>query len=480
MSIPKSRRNDKGAGDLPGDQLTEQAVLGAALAGTVDIAPLFSRLTADSFLHPAHRLIFAAMLTSRQRGGLVDVVSTHEILRTREELDAAGGEAYLRALIDRQAETEVHLRAHCERLRAYQADRRGIQLAERMASYATNGKAPAEWLPLIQAELGEVQELVAAPVTDDSYKIERLGAFLEREIAHPPWLIPDLLAPGLCLFSGRPKHGKSTMALNLTVAMLSERGRFLGREVHMHGSPLLILLESFPGSGVQRDLKTMGLTGAADGEIALRWPPMREGGLERLAKVVADTRPPLIVIDTLTAAFPGLDVNDHRDCSAALRPLHTLAATAGTTILLIHHLNKAVSPDDPAAAILGSTALSAIPDLLWTLLRRGRGEYTLTVEGREIPSTEILLRQDRRTLSWQVAADERGVKTGGFAEELLEALDALGGVATADDLAAHLSAERSRPVSRAQVARYLTELHENLLIDKVERTPDNKQPYKLV
>lgn len=51
------------------------------------------------------------------------------------------------------------------------------------------------------------------------------------EFPAPSWIVEELLAPGLTFLGGRPKVGKSWLALDLVRALQTPGAEFLGRKV---------------------------------------------------------------------------------------------------------------------------------------------------------------------------------------------------------------------------------------------------------
>lgn len=78
----------------------EATILGAMLLESLAITDATMRLRADDFSMDSHRKIYKAMLDLQERGTAIDFVTVGEELRTRKELEAVGGPAYLASLTE--------------------------------------------------------------------------------------------------------------------------------------------------------------------------------------------------------------------------------------------------------------------------------------------------------------------------------------------------------------------------------------------
>ncbi len=87
----------------PQNREAEQAVLGSTLMDNACIPEIQSIISTDAFYGEAHRKIFAAILEIFNTGGLVDLVTLSEKLKTANQLEKIGGMAYLASLVDNTA-----------------------------------------------------------------------------------------------------------------------------------------------------------------------------------------------------------------------------------------------------------------------------------------------------------------------------------------------------------------------------------------
>lgn len=280
-----------------------------------------------------------------------------------------------------------------------------------------------------------------------------LAELLAAQFAEPRWIVPGLLPVGLAHLSGRPKLGKSWMALQLAVAVCAG-GYFLGRKVEA-GGILYIALEDSPRR-LQDRLRKLNASPTHRVRFETDWPPLdlkdEEGhrpGLTALATAAYSGQVRLIVIDTLARAFGKRDWNDVADATNALADLQRLALEAEVAILCLdHHRKNSGTLADPIDDILGSTGKAAVVDTVWGLYRkRGERGATLRVTGRDVEDLELALEFDVGTFCWQCMGDTREVARTQAQNEVLAVL-AQFGEEGADAQTVAEATERSRQAAR--------------------------------
>lgn len=225
-----------------------------------------------------------------------------------------------------------------------------------------------------------------------------ISGFADEE---QPFVIGGLLpAGGTSILAGRPKAGKSTLALNLALAVA--RGKqFLGRHTQQ-GTVLYLALEG-ARSGWKSMVRRLGVSVGDDLYFFVgRAPGDADDWLQSAAE---EYRPALIVIDTMQRLLRVQDGNDYATGSNATDAMIELARTSGAALLLLHHTRKSASADI-VDEVIGSTAWAAAVDSV-LVLRRGKAYRTLQSEqrfGENLPETVIEF--DLATLSIS-AGDER-------------------------------------------------------------------------
>jgi hypothetical protein len=227
------------------------------------------------------------------------------------------------------------------------------------------------------------------------------------------WVVPDVLPEGLSLLVGKPKKGKSWMALGMCEAVATGGVAFGTRRVEQ-GDALYLALED-NHKRLQKRLKKV-LNGAPAPDkmhIHTEWQRLDEGGAERLDKWLTDHPDArLVVIDTLAKIRPSVrGSNIYAEDYAALEKLLPLAAKHGVAIIVVHHLRK-MGAADPMDEISSSTGLTAGVDG-FLILRRTPGSKgpTLFVDGRDIEEpTEYALHWNNNTATWTIEGNAEEVR----------------------------------------------------------------------
>ena len=85
---------------LPASLDAERGILGAILLDNGGLRLAADKLHAGDFFSDHHQKIFSAMLKASDHGTAIDLLTISDVLRNEGQLEAAGGAAYLSALID--------------------------------------------------------------------------------------------------------------------------------------------------------------------------------------------------------------------------------------------------------------------------------------------------------------------------------------------------------------------------------------------
>lgn len=254
----------------------------------------------------------------------------------------------------------------------------------------------------------------------------------------PPFIIDGLLLAGLTMLGGRPKIGKSWLALQLVQAV-GTGGMFLGQRAEQ-GRCLYLALEDPPWRLAER-MKAQGWEDLAAQVDFQTVGSLHAGGGEVLAGMIREGSYRLVVVDTLSRALAG-DQNDGQAMIAALTPLQEAAHAAKAAVVMVDHFNKIGSATsgagdsaglepDVIVNLAGTISKGGIADSIWGLYRnKGKRGATLVVTGRDIEEQSIGLQQDPVTHCWQPATEVGDVKPLSAARsEILDAIAGLGGEA---------------------------------------------------
>ena len=266
-----------------------------------------------------------------------------------------------------------------------------------------------------------------APKAQERFRRWSLAEILAAELPNPVWIVPSLLPAGLSSLCGRPKLGKSFLALQLAVAVGSG-GVFLNQRVE-RGPVIYLALEDYLRRIKDRTLK-MAAQADADVVFYFDYPPLNTPeGLAFFEADMDELHPRLVIVDTLARAVTGrVDWSDIGATTAILGPLQRLAQEREIGILTLDHHGKLIR-GDAVDDIIGSTGKAATYDTAWGFYKTD-GRMTLKIVGRELEPREIILEFDSLTGCWQLIGDAQDVAASEREAQVVELLRELGEVDT--------------------------------------------------
>jgi hypothetical protein len=224
------------------------------------------------------------------------------------------------------------------------------------------------------------------------------------------WIIAGLLPTGLIVLGGRPKAGKSILALDAALAV-ADSGMFLGCEA-AQGEVLYLDLEN--GKRRIYDRLKFRLRGSplpANLRFVLEW---RAGNRAALLQML-DERPRirLVVID-IWSKFRAPIARQEDRYQQDQRELAWLADEAkrrNIAIVVVVHLIKGEAADDPYSAVGGSSAVTGNADAVFMLRRLPNGDASdrsLRFIGRDLDDTEWVLAVEHPIgFAFKSTADQR-------------------------------------------------------------------------
>lgn len=276
------------------------------------------------------------------------------------------------------------------------------------ALQARDMDAAVEALNLMQAEVARVREqrtIITNPEVLARMEEEMNGCSMrqlaEQEIENPLPIVEGIIAPGLTLFSGDPKVGKSL--LMMCVALAVARGEpALGSLQTAHGPVLYLDLEGGKPLFKKRlERLNMGTPDNMRGYYKCR--KLDRGGIEDIEAKIAQYQPAMVVIDTFAAVRQEanhrspIQQKEYGD----LQELSRIAKEHDVAIVVICHTNKGLGTD-PVARTAGSHGQTGAADGVLTLFRNGDHAATLKAVPRDMERRNFHLTRDRETLAWEV------------------------------------------------------------------------------
>jgi hypothetical protein len=245
-------------------------------------------------------------------------------------------------------------------------------------------------------------------------KIEGTDActLMGMEFPEPNWVVENMIPEGVIIFAGKPKAGKSVLALNIAVAV-ALGGKCLGQDVEKGGVLYLHLEDN--QRRIQRRIKAMlpldeysGGISAAPNNLYLyhKWPRIGEGGLRALDNFLKENRSRLVIIDTFKMFQPHLTKKDNKKIQYEIdydrvSSLREIAERHRTTIKLIMHARKQAS-EDPIDLISGTLGISGAVDSVMVLYDRRGKRAKLFVQGRDVDSEVYAVVYSPECWTWYI------------------------------------------------------------------------------
>ena len=287
----------------------------------------------------------------------------------------------------------------------------------------------------------------------------------DTEFPEPAWAVPDLIPVGLCFLAGRPKVGKSWLALQIAHAV-GTGGMVLDRSVEK-GSVLFLALEDTPRRLKQRQ-ETQKIPRSADITFATTWSPLTERGVDDLIAEVTRHKYNLVVLDTLSRSLGHADQMDLAQMTIILSKLQELSHTHDLALLVVdHHRKQSGYASDPVDDILGSTAKGAVPDsTLGLYYEQGKKQATLKARGRDVEEIELVLQWDALLCCWQLLGEAGQVRKDSAQAQVQSAIGEIvemGRLPTTTEIAKHLKK------SSSQISRDLGDMQAKGAVIKGEK-----------
>ncbi|HQQ66844.1 MAG TPA: AAA family ATPase [Thermotogota bacterium] len=252
-----------------------------------------------------------------------------------------------------------------------------------------------EWLKILLAERGYLfselaREFAKLKKTDGvRAEIKSIADLMAREFDPPAWIVEGFLPEGLTFVVGKPKIGKSWLALSLALSVAQGKP-FLGFPTDRKKT-LYYALEDSERRLNSRIHKLGGVDDGAQLSYSTTLESLSGGGIERIEENL-QAGYKLIIIDTFARVKSATKRDAYAEETQALSGLQALSLAYNAAIILIHHARKNTDSADIYDSVLGSTALSGTADATILITRdRKTRKLILAQTGRDIEDKEIAI-----------------------------------------------------------------------------------------
>lgn len=277
-----------------------------------------------------------------------------------------------------------------------------------VSDWLAAGGTKEQLLALVASAKFYGNEATVAP----SFSPRPICELMGQNFEPPRWAVDDILPEGLTILAGKPKSGKSWMALDIALA-ISRGDKVLGDYDTTKGEALYLALED-NGRRLRDRLNAIADEDKTRENSRLFYctdiPGMGNGGITALESWLnehPDCR--LVIIDTLARFMPPTErgANAYQSDYAIAARLQTLAIKYQIALLLVHHLRKGKS-EDINDEISGSNGLSGAADATW-ILKRPNNETVgvLHLRGRDVEEMKLSAEFNKETCRWSIQGDAR-------------------------------------------------------------------------
>ncbi len=307
----------------------------------------------------------------------------------------------------------------------------------------------------------EVYEIAKSAYRYDTQANDKMKLLHISELAGIPDVSDQFLAHGLLPsvgiagLIGKPKTFKSTFARQLSLAVA--QGEFFLGQKTVQGPVIYICLEDHP-KRFEQHLRELGAT--CNEPIYIVSDVDQINKTERIAQIIADIKPRLVVIDTMQRFLRVADLADYSKVTGAIDPYIKIARDNNTLILFVHHAKKGL--DESNDSILGSTAIFGSLDAT-LYLTRTEDRIALRMEQRYFANDpKLALSLDPLCRRFQVIGLVEDHENQGLKDKICDFLDS-SGEATQVQIREAIGGKSERVIAA------LKELEENEIIEKLGR-----------
>jgi DnaB-like helicase N terminal domain/AAA domain len=406
-----SQPSDKGNSDislertLPNNLEAERSVLGAILLDDKAMSIAQELLPKEDFYLEGHRRIFEAMRRLTASSRPIDLITLKEELQRTDELEAAGGAAYLASLTD-GLPLAANVEHYVNIVKEKATLRRLIQISsDTMSRGYLDQDPPKEIVADVQTAITKI----AGSIQRSHWQLAD-AAELETWPEEPlVWLVENLIPRGgIGFMNAAPKDRKSFLTLDLALHLAQPKGGrlWLDRWKCTPANILYIAREDPARRIKERALeicKSYNLPLPQPGRLKflVRERISLTDVLHRdwLMRQIKDGGFDFLILDVLNRMIPNLDELSNKDMGTLVGLLEDLNRDLGITILCLDHnrkpqgKNTARDAQEPNPLELkGAIAKYGCADFMISLARTSQhGRMKVSIENKDDELQQFLL-----------------------------------------------------------------------------------------
>ncbi len=407
----------------------EQSLLGGLMLDNSTWDRIADQVVERDLYRREHRLIFRAIAKLAEDDQPFDVVTLAETLERTEQLEAAGGLAYLGTLVN-ETPSAANIKAYAKIVRSTSVLRQMIAAGTDIAdsAYEPGGRDAAELLDEAERRVFEIAEqeqrggggfqpikgLLTRAVEriDELYQRDEPITGLATGFSDFDMMTSGLQSSDLIVVAGRPSMGKTSFAMNIAEhAAIQTKRPVAVFSMEMPGDSLAMRLMSSLGridqhrvrTGKLEDDEWPRLTSAVNilstaslfiDDTAALSPTELRARTRRLKREQGDLG--LVVIDYLQLMqVPGNNENRATEISAISRSLKALAKELGVPVIALSQLNRSLEQRPNKRPVMSdlreSGAIEQDADLIVFIYR----DEVYNQESKEKGVAEIIIGKQR-------------------------------------------------------------------------------------
>lgn len=251
----------------------EQSILGGLMLDNQAWDKVSSKVCEADFYRTEHRILYRAILTLTKKNQPFDVVTLLDTLKSNNDLDDAGGEAYLFELAN-NTPSVANVAAYADIVREKSVQRQLIAVASDIADSAYNpgNREVPELLDFAESKVFAIAEQTATDGGPEIIKsilvraVEKIDALyhsgesitgLATGLSDLDNLTSGLQPSDLIIVAGRPSMGKTTLVMNIAEhAAIKSNKPVLVFSMEMPGDSLAMRMMSSLGRIDQHRIRT--------------------------------------------------------------------------------------------------------------------------------------------------------------------------------------------------------------------------------
>lgn len=285
----------------------EQSIIGGLMLDNQVWDKISTKLCETDFYRTEHRILFRSISTLVKKEQPFDVVTLLDALTSHNELDDAGGEAYLFELAN-NTPSVANVSAYADIVREKSVQRQLIAVATEIADSAYNpsGREVPELLDIAETKVFAIGEQTAGDGGPENIKsilvraVEKIDALyhsgeaitgLATGLSDLDEMTSGLQPSDLVIVAGRPSMGKTTLVMNMAEHAAIKSGK-----------PVLVFSMEMPSDSLA--MRMMSSLGRID-QHKIRTGKLDDDDWPRVTSAVHMLSEAPLFIDDTPALSPG-------------------------------------------------------------------------------------------------------------------------------------------------------------------------------